>query len=70
MRFNMDWKTRTYIIAGILGLVTGLGTAYFLVRRAEMEETELSIGAGEGLRLGLLLLGALRQIGQLTEGES
>jgi len=70
MRFNMDWKTRTYIIAGIFGLVTGLGTAYFLVRRAELEEQELSIGAGEGLRLGLLLLGALRQIGQLTEGES
>ncbi|MBN1266585.1 MAG: hypothetical protein JXA25_13910 [Anaerolineales bacterium] len=70
MNFNMDWKKRTYLIAGIIGLLTGLGTAYFLVQRAEMEEQELSIGAGEGLRLGLLLLGALRQIGQLTEEKS
>lgn len=70
MNLDMDWKKRTYIIAGILGLLTGLGTAYFLVRRAESEEKELSIGAGEGLRLGLLLLGALRQIGQLAEDKS
>jgi len=70
MNFDMDWKKRTYIIAGILGLLTGLGTAYFLVRRAESEEKELSIGAGEGLRLGLLLLGALRQIGQLADEKS
>ena len=67
MIINMDWRQKTYVVAGLLGLLTGLGTAYFLVRRAESEETELTIGAGEGLRLGLLLLGALKQIGQLTE---
>lgn len=70
MIINMDWRQKTYVVAGLLGLLTGLGTAYFLVRRAENEETELTIGAGEGLRLGLLLLGALKQIGQLTEDKT
>ncbi len=70
MNSNLDWKRRTYLVGGILGLLTGLGTAYFLVKRAESEEVELSIGAGEGLKLGLLLLGALKQIGQLTEIKS
>ena len=70
MNLAMDWKKRTYLIAGILGLLTGLGTAYFLVQRAQSEERELSIGAGEGVRLGLLLLGALRQIGQIAEEKS
>jgi nitrate reductase gamma subunit len=70
MNAGMDWKKRTYLIAGIIGLLTGIGTAYFLVRRAESEERELSIDPGDGIKLGLTLLGALRQVGQLTEGKS
>jgi hypothetical protein len=62
-----NWKSRTLIVGGVLGAITGVGVAYLLVRRAEAQAKELEIGPGEGIRLGLLLLGLLRQVSELGE---
>lgn len=62
-----NWKSRTLLMGGFLGALTGLGVAYLLVRRAESRATQLEIGPGEGIRLGLLLLGLLRQVSELGE---
>ena len=67
---NMNWKQKTFLVAGLLGLLTGLGTAYFIVQRAELQESPPSLNAGDGLKLGALLIGALRQISQIAEGNS
>jgi hypothetical protein len=62
-----SWKRRALFLGGLLGALTGVGVAYFLVRRAEEQAQEISIGPGEGVRLGLLLLGLLRQVAELGE---
>ncbi len=61
------WKRKTLFLGGVLGALTGVGVAYFLVRRAEEQAREIKIGPGEGVRLGLLLLGLLRQVAELGE---
>lgn len=67
MNGNSNWKTTTLIVGAVVGAITGVGAAYLLVRRAEQEDGEVALSTGEGLRLGLLVLGLLRQIAQLGE---
>ena len=63
-----SWKTRTMIIGSVVGALVGAGAAYLLVQRTERESGSLRIGTGEGIKLGLLVLGLLRQVAQLGEG--
>jgi hypothetical protein len=65
MNSDPNWRGRTLLLGGVLGALTGLAAAYLLIRRSEEGEQPPKIGAGEGVRLGLLLLGLLRQITEL-----
>jgi hypothetical protein len=60
-------RLRTLILGAVVGALTGLGAAYLLVQRAERSQSETTLSTGEGLRLGLLVLGLLRSIAQLGE---
>ena len=62
-----NWKSRTMLVGMLLGALAGLGAGYLLIQRAEREGREPEMTAGEGVKLGLLVLGMLRQIGQLGE---
>jgi hypothetical protein len=64
-----NWKPQALILGGIIGTLLGLGAAYLLIQRAEKENQPLKLTAGEGIKLGLLALGTLRQITQLGGGE-
>jgi nitrate reductase gamma subunit len=64
-----SWKGRALLMGAAVGALTGLGAAYLLVRRAERAGEEPKLSAGEGLRLGLLVLGLLRQVSLLGEGD-
>ena len=59
----------TLIIGAIIGALTGVGAAYLLLQRANRNENEVSVTTGEGLRLGLLILGLLRSIAALGDDE-
>ncbi len=61
-------KTTTLLIGAAVGAMVGLTAAYLLIQRTEKENKNLQIGAGEGIKLGLLVLGLLRQVAQLGEG--
>ncbi len=63
-----NWKTTTLVIGGVVGALVGLSAAYLLIQRAEKEQGRLQMNAGEGIKLGLLVLGLLRQVAQLGEG--
>lgn len=65
---NSNWRARTLLVGGIVGLITGLGTAYLIIQRSDEDEQPPNIGAGDGVRLGLLLLGLMRQVGELAGG--
>ncbi|MBL7162237.1 MAG: hypothetical protein ISS57_06500 [Anaerolineales bacterium] len=59
-----NWKTRILIIGAVIGALTGLGTAYLLIQRAD-EEAGLKMTPGEGAKLGVSVFSFLRQITQL-----
>ena len=63
---NSDKKAQTLFLGGVLGALTGVGVAYLLIKRSEQQGGELSMSAGEGIRLGLLVLGLLRQVSDLA----
>ncbi len=63
----MNNRNKTLAIGALLGAVTGLLAALMLYRSAEKNNTDLSIGAGESLRIGLLVMGLLRSISSLDD---
>jgi hypothetical protein len=64
-----NWKMRTLMVGGLIGLLAGVGAAYLLVQRAERQQSKVNMGTGEGIKLGLLVLGLLRQVALLGEGD-
>jgi uncharacterized membrane protein YadS len=67
---NSSWKSKTLTVGALIGALTGLGVAYFLIQNAEKEGEEFTFSSGQGLKLGLLLLGTMRQIMQLDDSGS
>ncbi len=61
------WKAKVLLVGGLIGALAGVGTAYLLVQRSEEQGKPLRLGAGEGVRLGLLVLGLMRQVARLGE---
>jgi hypothetical protein len=62
---DQNWKTRTYLIGALIGALTGLSVAVVLVKRAEELDEPVQFGTREGLKLGVGVLGLLRQVSRL-----
>ena len=60
-------NSRTIILGALIGAATGLIAAVLLNRRAEKSERETAITTGEGLKLGVLVIGLLRAIASLGD---
>ncbi len=54
-------------VSAVLGAIMGLAAGVLLLRRAEQRGSEVAITSGEGLSIGLLAFGLLRQIATLGE---
>ena len=69
--FEMDtnWEGPLLAIGAVVGALTGLGAAYLLVLRAKKREERPSLNAIEGIKLGLLVFGLLRQVSLLGSGD-
>ena len=65
---NGNWKTKVIIVGGLLGTLVGVASAYLLIHNQKEEET-LRVTPGEGVKLGVLVLGLLRSIATLGEGK-
>ncbi len=64
------WKTQTYAVGVVAGLLFGLLAAYLFARAAEENATQNggkpeSISTGQLVTLGLAALGLIRQITEL-----
>ncbi len=64
-----NWKIKVLLIGGVVGVLTGLGAAYLLIQRSERDQTVPQLTAGEGVKLGLLVMGLLRQVALLGDGK-
>ena len=62
-----SWKNKTLLVGLLLVALTGLGAAYILVQRGSQMDSPPKLTAGEGLKLSLLLLGLIRQVGSVFE---
>ncbi len=65
MTEDSNWKARTLIVGVLAGALTGLGVAFVLIQRAEQEGGVVQMRTSEGLKLGMGVLGLLRQVGQI-----
>ncbi|NPV77224.1 MAG: hypothetical protein HPY59_12735 [Anaerolineae bacterium] len=62
-----NWKTRTYIAGALIGITAGVLGAYILIQRAEQREQQPKLSAGDGVKLGLGLLGVLKLVSEFSE---
>lgn len=65
---DQSWKTKTYIIGGLVGLFLGLTTAFLLNRSADERgggPPELS--TGDFLKVGVGVIGLVRGIAALGD---
>jgi len=60
-------QNRTLLFGALIGAFTGLVAAMMLNRRAEQTGTEVSLTAGDGMKLGMLVFGLLRAISSLGD---
>ncbi|HEY5571674.1 MAG TPA: hypothetical protein VIK64_01560, partial [Anaerolineales bacterium] len=62
-----SWKTKTMVAGAVVGALIGVSGAYLLIQNADKRGERVEVTTGSGIKLGLLLLGLLRQIAQLGE---
>jgi gas vesicle protein len=63
----MENKNRVILGGALLGALIGLVAALLITRRAEKNERETAITAGEGIKIGALVFGLLRAIASLGD---
>jgi len=62
-------NNRVLLFGALIGAATGLIAAMMLQRRAERTGTEISLSAGEGIQLGVMVMGLLRAVASLADKE-
>jgi hypothetical protein len=66
---NRRGQGRALLIGAILGGLAGLGAAYVYVQaRNKAGKEGAGVTPSGAVRLGVLLLGLLRQVGEIAEG--
>ena len=60
-------QNRILLFGALIGAFTGLIAAMILQRRANRTGTEISLSAGEGVQLGVMIMGLLRAIAALGD---
>lgn len=61
-----NWKTKALIIGAIAGALVGLGAAYLFIQNVEDDSEPPEFTAGKGLKIGLLLMGLIRNVADLA----
>ena len=64
-----NWKTKLLLIGAVIGALTGVGAAYLMIQRAEKQGIKPALSTKEGVSLGMLVFGLLRQVSQLGSGD-
>jgi H+/Cl- antiporter ClcA len=60
-----EWKTKTLLLGAGLGLVAGLVAAFIVIQNADERNDKPQLNAGDGVKVGLGVLGVLRLIADI-----
>jgi hypothetical protein len=60
-----SWKTKTLLIGAGVGLIAGIIAGLIFIQRAETNESRPKLTAGDGVMVGIGVLGVLRAISDL-----
>lgn len=63
----MNQNSKVLLFGALIGAATGLVAAMMLQRRAEKNGTEITLSSGEGIQLGVMIMGLLRAISSLGD---
>ena len=66
----MSQNNKVLIFGALIGAATGLVAAMMLQRRSEKTGTEITLSTGEGIQLGVMIMGLLRAIAALADNEA
>ena len=69
VEMDTSWAGQVLVIGAVVGALTGLAGAYLLLQRAKRRAETPNLSASEGIRLGLLVFGLLRQVTLLGSGD-
>jgi hypothetical protein len=69
VEMDTSWAGQVMVIGAVVGALTGLGAAYLLIQRAKKRAEPPNLNASEGIKLGLLVFGLLRQVAMLGSGD-
>ncbi|MFN7036920.1 MAG: hypothetical protein ACK4SN_11205 [Bellilinea sp.] len=61
-----NWKTKTIVIGGLIGAAAGIIAALLLIQRAEENQQMPRLTAGDGVKVGVGVLGLLRLISDIA----
>ena len=61
-----NWKTRILVIGSVLGLISGLGAAYIIIRRSEEAQQKPQLTTGDGVKIGMGLAGVFKLISDVV----
>ncbi|HAD07003.1 MAG TPA: hypothetical protein DCE76_07560 [Anaerolineaceae bacterium] len=61
-----NWKTKTIVIGGLIGAAAGIIAALLLIQRAEETQQMPRLTAGDGVKVGVGVLGLLRLISDIA----
>lgn len=62
-----NWRPKVIVIGAVAGALVGVAAAYLFVQTAEKAGNQPTITAGDSVRLGLLVLGLVRQVAALGD---
>lgn len=60
-------QNRILVFGALIGALTGLVAALMLQRRAERTGSEITLSTGEGIQLGMMVLGLIRAVAGLAD---
>ena len=63
----MNQNSKVLLLGALIGAATGLVAAMMLQRRAEKTGSEIALSTGEGIQLGVMVMGLLRAISSLGD---